>query len=1023
MKKVKIFTTFLFAAACANADLVITEVMSDSDASSGSINGDWFEITNTGSSGIELANYYWDDNGPSGNDGALFPEVTIGAEESLIILDESVANLPAWRTAWSISDNVQVISKDEFGGPDDFSGLSSSGDAIQIWDADPNAGPANEVATVTFGAATAGISFEWAINGTALALSVSGENEAKENSAADVGSPGSAVDILGPFPPSINPPLVEYGRVYLDIAYDDGFDISALDPNFGDTISFTTNNAPDWLTTTDNGDGTLSLSGTPTLAGVYSFEVTATDDSPAPLSTTETVTLHIASNNNPVLLNEYNAVDSGNFLNSGDATQDQDGGTAADSFFQRIEGNGGDWFELVVVGYGDDADNDPSTAVVPQPGTSVDMRGWQIEIISDGGSETIVLSEDNYWATVPVGTLLTFIEDNSAGGGLDTEINKISDLTGAGYTWSNIWIHDPFFIDQELSDFGDGIVVDSGGTNFIIRDESNEPIFGPVGEGVNPESGIGSDEIFKLEQGPVPVIDPVFGNFQDGESSTFGSPNQWSGGNITQSFAAFQIANTPPQFDSAPNTEDDDNTVSTAGTYSYAVSVSDPDGTTPSLLADQLPSFLTLTGNTLSNNRPLTIDDAGIHNVELSASDGNLTTPQKFRLTVYNPAPAIILNEYNAVSGSSFLNGGDALADDSSGEAADAFFDRVAGNGGDWFELVVVGDGGPGHTDLRGYAIEVGRSASDGSFDKGSEIVLSSDAAWATVENGTILTFTEDNRANGGHDSDLKITDNLTSGGWIWTNIWLGDPTLLDYTDEATNGYDRSSLPEVSGLEIDEANTQIRILDASTRIVFGPAGEGIAPLSGVSATDVFELEGDPSPLITPLDDAQLAPAGEGYDDGASGSTFGAPNEWNTGEGGAQVSQDFSAFIAVATPFEQWTGSFGLSGAGAQPSADTDGDGFSNLEEYLFGGEPDNALERPSFSIDPLEVDRFSATARTDDSSYSVFPQWSRDLENWFSSDFTEIADAPSSEGPSYRDRTWELTLGDEPTLFYRLKAE
>lgn len=51
-----------------------------------------------------------------------------------------------------------------------------------------------------------------------------------------------------------------------------------------------------------------------------------------------------------LILNEYNAVRSDEFLNGGTAEADQDGGQAVDpAFAPRAPGNGGDWFELVVV--------------------------------------------------------------------------------------------------------------------------------------------------------------------------------------------------------------------------------------------------------------------------------------------------------------------------------------------------------------------------------------------------------------------------------------------------------------------------------------------------------------------------------------------------------------------------------------------------------------------------------------------------------------------------------------------------
>jgi hypothetical protein len=64
---------------------------------------------------------------------------------------------------------------------------------------------------------------------------------------------------------------------------------------------------------------------------------------------------------------------------------------------------------------------------------------------------------------------------------------------------------------------------------------------------------------------------------------------------------------------------------------------------------------------------------------------------------------AVILNEYNAVSASNYLNGGTAEQDLDGGYASDSYFDRILGNGGDWFELVVIQD----HLDMRWYRLYV----------------------------------------------------------------------------------------------------------------------------------------------------------------------------------------------------------------------------------------------------------------------------------------------------------------------------
>ena len=58
----------------------------------------------------------------------------------------------------------------------------------------------------------------------------------------------------------------------------------------------------------------------------------------------------------PVILNEYNAVGNNNRL---------DDGNGADMFFGTIDGNGGNWFELLVI---DD---------------QLDMRGWKLSWTED----------------------------------------------------------------------------------------------------------------------------------------------------------------------------------------------------------------------------------------------------------------------------------------------------------------------------------------------------------------------------------------------------------------------------------------------------------------------------------------------------------------------------------------------------------------------------------------------------------------------------------------------------------------
>src|SRR5262249_15696698 len=70
--------------------LVITEVMSTSNAPAGNLSGqDWWELTNNGPAAVSLNGYSWEDDSggasPSG-DVAIFPNgISLAVGESLIV--------------------------------------------------------------------------------------------------------------------------------------------------------------------------------------------------------------------------------------------------------------------------------------------------------------------------------------------------------------------------------------------------------------------------------------------------------------------------------------------------------------------------------------------------------------------------------------------------------------------------------------------------------------------------------------------------------------------------------------------------------------------------------------------------------------------------------------------------------------------------------------------------------------------------------------------------------------------------
>jgi len=119
----------LAVASVASADLVITEVMSNSDHPGGAANGDWFELANTGSSAVSLDGYSWDDDSATAGT-ALFPNISISAGQSMVFVDENSENLADFVAAWG--GGFTAVSKDDF---TDFPGFSASGDLIYLYDA------------------------------------------------------------------------------------------------------------------------------------------------------------------------------------------------------------------------------------------------------------------------------------------------------------------------------------------------------------------------------------------------------------------------------------------------------------------------------------------------------------------------------------------------------------------------------------------------------------------------------------------------------------------------------------------------------------------------------------------------------------------------------------------------------------------------------------------------------------------------------------------------------------------------
>ncbi len=215
-------------------------------------------------------------------------------------------------------------------------------------------------------------------------------------------------------------------------------------------------------------------------------------------------------------------------------------------------------------------------------------------------------------------------------------------------------------------------------------------------------------------------------------------------------------------------------------------------------------------------------------------------------------AAAVILNEYNAVDAAEFLGGGNASADEAGGRASDSYFGRVQGNGGDWFELVVITD----HLDMRYWKFDIYENGV-----LGETLDLTGHSIWSDLRAGTIITVSEDVPSDVSYDP--------AAGDW-WINVQAG---------VSANGL----YIEASNFPVSSSNWQLRIRNSVGSVIFGPAGEGVSPTSGVGNTEMFRLEADASTSI-PANSAD-------YDDGDDFSTFGSANRWG--------SQDMSGLRTVA----------------------------------------------------------------------------------------------------------------------------
>ena len=201
--------------------LRVTEAMSSSGTGG---TPDWIELTNLGDTAANINGWKVDDSSRAFGTSILLNGITsIAAGESVVFFETSTTNLGsgAWatdltnfRSFWGGLSGVQV---GYYGGSG--IGLSSSGDGVAVF----NSSGTEQATYVSFGAATAGTSFNFVydasggLTSAANALSVAGEYGATTVSAAwgGTGTPVSNTAGLGVVPEPSSTALLGLGSLAL----------------------------------------------------------------------------------------------------------------------------------------------------------------------------------------------------------------------------------------------------------------------------------------------------------------------------------------------------------------------------------------------------------------------------------------------------------------------------------------------------------------------------------------------------------------------------------------------------------------------------------------------------------------------------------------------------------------------------------------------------------------------------------------------------------------------------------------
>ncbi len=185
-----------------------------------------------------------------------------------------------------------------------------------------------------------------------------------------------------------------------------------------------------------------------------------------------------------VVVNEWSGVAPDEVLAGGDAA------------LGVVPGNGGPWVELVVLADG------------------LDLRGWRLTTEDRWGRlGEVRLSDDPAWAALPRGTLFTVAADLPEDAAFDP----------AGGDWR--------FHARVGGALASGtLALAPLDARLTVWDAQGRVRFGPVGEGIEPRSGLGDDEVGAWKGALGPQVRRDGEAYGAASASTFGAANTWDGG-------------------------------------------------------------------------------------------------------------------------------------------------------------------------------------------------------------------------------------------------------------------------------------------------------------------------------------------------------------------------------------------------------------------------------------------------------------------------------------------------------------